>query len=648
MPPISYLFSIFLILISAFQLHASGLPKIDPARVAEIKGWLCAPADDGLGPTIDDRDFWHALANIPVGREILEEAARARTQPVPELTAEMYADFHLTGRRAPYERPFGRRISRLGAFLYAELLTDEGEYLPLIERELAAILDEPTWAVPSHSQRRTQNGKLDWHAARTNVDLAAANRVWSLATTDRLLGERLHPATRARIRDEAHDRVFAPYLERVRSGQKQDFWWMNVSNNWNPVCNAGVLGAALILVESDEDRALFAAAFEALSTIYLASYADDGFCEEGIGYWSYGFGHFLLGAETLRIATGGELDLLAAPKVKNIAAFGSRWQLPGSIYAAFGDNLILQQPSPWIGNFAAIRYGQGKVTRDIPFFQKYPHPFGEQLYRILFTLAQLPAQNTNTEPSLGQAPDNSLSLRDWFPQGGALVLRGQPADEGLAIAIKGGHNGQSHNHNDLGSFVVVNNGKLVLTDLGSDSYVRDTFSDKRYTSGVMNSFGHPVPRVAGQLQRTGAEARAVTQSTSFSDDSDTWIMDLTSAYAVPALESLTRTFIFERSDSGRLQVIDHVRFTTAQAFDTALVLQLGQTIESSGPSSFRVHRKNSAETLTVTYAAEGSTLKLVQEPIHGIVPGSPARGTRIGLDFEEPVLEATIRITITP
>ena len=194
---------------------------------------------------------------------------------------------------------------------------------------------------------------------------------------------------------------------------------------------------------------------------------------------------------------------------------------------------------------------------------------------------------------------------------------------------------------------IINDGVLVLTDLGADAYVKDTFGPKRYTSEVINSFGHPVPRVAGRLQLTGANAKAVTVRTDFTEDRDVWEQDITSAYDAPGLLSLTRTFIFTRTGGGKLEVVDHVKFDRPQSFGTAIILRPGQSRKSTGENRFQVSADG--KTVEVALATDStSALMMKEDPIIGIVPSSGSHGTRVGIDLAEPVTEATIRMTITP
>lgn len=48
----------------------------------------------------------------------------------------------------------------------------------------------------------------------------------------------------------------------------------------------------------------------------------------------------------------------------------------------------------------------------------------------------------------------------------------QEADKGLFLCVKGGSNGDSHNHNDVGNYVVFYNARPILIDIGVEVYRR--------------------------------------------------------------------------------------------------------------------------------------------------------------------------------
>src|SRR5574340_1658993 len=86
------------------------------------------------------------------------------------------------------------------------------------------------------------------------------------------------------------------------------------------------------------------------------------------------------------------------------------------------------------------------------------------------------------------------------------------SDRGIYLAAKGGHNAESHNHSDVGSFLVYLDGQPVLVDAGVGTYTKQTFSSQRYEIWTMQSAYHNVPTVHGIQQGAGREfaARGVT------------------------------------------------------------------------------------------------------------------------------------------
>ena len=75
---------------------------------------------------------------------------------------------------------------------------------------------------------------------------------------------------------------------------------------------------------------------------------------------------------------------------------------------------------------------------------------------------------------------------------------------GLTLAIKGGHNGEHHNHNDVGSVVVAVDGVPVIVDAGRPTYTAQTFGPDRYAIWTMQSGWHNVPEIRGTAQGQGA------------------------------------------------------------------------------------------------------------------------------------------------
>ena len=91
-----------------------------------------------------------------------------------------------------------------------------------------------------------------------------------------------------------YTRAFNPVKDALQTGQGYTFNWFNNTNNWNAVCLAGVTSAAVGVIKDRKERALFVAAAEYYSQNSVLGYADDGYCTEGLGYFNYGFQHYII------------------------------------------------------------------------------------------------------------------------------------------------------------------------------------------------------------------------------------------------------------------------------------------------------------------------------------------------------------------
>jgi len=212
----------------------------------------------------------------------------------------------------------------------------------------------------------------------------------------------------------------------------------------------------------------------------------------------------------------------------------------------------------------------------------------------------------------------------------------------LAVALKGGHNAEHHNHNDVGSYVVVVGSEAVLADPGGEVYTARTFSSKRYVSKVLNSYGHPVPLVAGQLQQKGRGAQARVLKAEFTDDADTLVLDIASAYKVPALKKLVRTFVYSRQGAGSLRVTDDVEFAEPKPFGTAIVT-FGQW-KRLGPDALLVYGFEEAARVGIEASSD---VEIQAEEIQEDV-SARTLPTRIGITLKQPVTKASISVTIAP
>lgn len=614
-----------------FWFAGPGLSEItvDPARVKEIASWLPAQAT-GLGRPITDRAAWEKLAKLPAFASVIARAQTMAKEPVPVLTDELFLDFSKTGNRDRCQRVLFARSARVVTLTLAECLENRGRFLEPLTETLAALCREKTWVYPAH------DGRLDNFYGRTvEMDLRATAVAWELGSVDYLLGAKLSPATRRLLHENIERRVLQPFRD-MAEGRRKEIYWMRATHNWNAVCLAGITGAALALEDSPQDRAWFIAATQDYIRYFLKGFGPDGYCVEGVGYWNYGFGHFLMLGETLREATGGHVDLLADPAALQPALYCKRAEILNGIYPTIADCHPGSRPDAQFVCLIDQRLGLSAPDHCAVDFVK---PTGSLPDTLLFSFLDLPL------PSVphGVIPADS-PLRTWFKDGGVLISRPVPGSGSpFAVAIKVGANTGNHHHNDTGSYSVVSGQSMVICDPGSEVYTARTFSAHRLDSKVINSYGHAVPVVAGQLQKSGLEARANILRTDFTAAADTLVVDMTSAYAVSALTKLERTFEYRRGENAGLTVRDQVDFNQANTFETALITWS----DWKQISNHELLLTDAKGAVRVKIDTGGEAFKLNAEIINEDV-ATPKKPTRLGIALASPVKDATVTISILP
>jgi len=502
----------------------------------------------------------------PAIASLLDQARIDITAPIPALPAELYLDFLRTGRREGYEDAQRLRRNMLYRLTIAEWLAGQGEFVPAIENLLWARLEETNWAWPAHA------GELDFYD-RPTLDLAAAMTALDLAEADFLIGGAFGPALRDRIRREVERRAIAPFLNR------NDHWWLHTTpdrqvNNWTAVCVGGVVGAACYL-ESDLDRLaeIITRGLHSLAD-YLETFDSQGGSSEGPDYWSYGFGNYVVLAHLLAARTGGAIDLLADRMVKEIAQFPLRTVLTQGLWASFSDSDSNPQFHPGLLAFLAKQLDLPGLT-ELGMANSFSvEHFNQGVWPVRQFAWPLP------EP--GQAFGGGL--HDWFGDMAWMIARLDPADPGsLRLAVKGGHNDEMHNQNDVGSLIVVSKGRVVLTDPGRGRYSKAYFGPQRYDNIMASSRGHSVPVVNGLAQVEGAAHGAQVVNHSHSETRDELVLDMEGAYPDAAgISQLRRSVALERdAPGGKITLSDRFAFRDGSGdFQSVLVTPLAVQVKA--------------------------------------------------------------------
>jgi len=437
--------------------------------------------------------------------------------PIASLPYSKFKLFQETGSRVEYEDDYidhRRRMNVLTVMTLAE--PDDSRWLVALEDILWAICDEYTWALPAHFF----DGPSHANNAPMNLDLFHNETAGALAEVLELVGERLHQEVHERILFELRRRTLEPFLRKAHKDYGK--------NNWAAVCGCGSASVAMRIGTKEEAMAAIAHADELMQD-FLDSYHDDGCCMEGPLYWNYGFSYFCFYASMVRDYTGGEHDWFKLPKVRAIAEFRNKFYLKDQFVIPFADASHELLVHAGLAHFLSKEYDSITLPDEQyeMLFDDDPRHRTMELIRDFYWY--------DPELQLKPLPENAA----YDLKGAQWLLRKQGD---LVFMAKGGHNDEPHNHNDIGSFALFDDGKFVLDDLGWPQYDKWYFTDARVNYICSGSHGHNLPILDGKTQLLGKE-----HSCTITEWTDTvFALDISSAYGL-AEGTVHRKMVFENS-----------------------------------------------------------------------------------------------------
>ncbi len=525
----------------AATAQTNDLSLADGFPPAALRTLLIPRADWQPFPTYTNRAGWDRLP-AEARAALIRSGEAAAAAPLPFLPATLYLGYAREGNRGRFEGPYFERRRRLHRLVLAECAEGRHRFRDAIADNLWALCEESTWCVPAHvGGQRAGVGLPD--VEEPILDLFAAQTASSVAWTLYLLGAELDavsPRLRIRAQAELNRRVLTPF-------QVRDFGWMGFGsrsrnsrpNNWNPWINGNVLTTAL-LAEYDAARRV-EIVHRVLRSLdrFLQPYPSDGGCDEGPGYWSRAGGSVLDNLDLLHDATGGQLDVFHHPLIREMGRFIHRVHIAGDWYVALGDCA----PRPGLDRGTVFRYGQriddpelrALATHGATLEELVSETGSIDLGRALRTLTDLP-------PILaGASAEPPLVANAWLGSDDLQMMIARDragSTRGLFVAAWGAHNAQSHNHNDVGNFVLFADGEPVFIDLGAPTYAAKTFSGRRYEIPAMQSAFHNLPTINGVLQSAGRDFAARDVSYRGTPTTAELTMDLAPAW--PAEAKVTR------------------------------------------------------------------------------------------------------------
>jgi hypothetical protein len=263
---------------------------------------------------------------------------------------------------------------------------------------------------------------------------------------------------------------------------------------------------------------------------FLSDYHSDGGCDEGPGYWSRAGASLFDCLDLLHSASAGAINFYSVPLVQEMGRYIYRAHIAGDWFVNFADASAKGGPAGDIVH----RYGTAIRDEKMRAFgawlvaQRGDRPGREYIGRVLPALFNDPAlRATSPAPPL----ERDVWL-DGIQMAAAREAGG--TDKGLYFAAQGGHNAESHNHNDVGNFIVFKDGAPVLIDVGVETYSRKTFSGQRYEIWTMQSAWHNCPTIGGVMQGAGRSFEARNARFTSSDAASEFFADIARAYPLEA------------------------------------------------------------------------------------------------------------------
>ncbi|WP_020527734.1 heparinase II/III domain-containing protein [Flexithrix dorotheae] len=501
-------------------------------------------------PTYHNREFWEKVP-LSIKKQYIENASGYLDYDWPVVKATDYLEIIRSGGRN--QQAFAAPRTALLALVMGELIEGKGRFIDQIVNGSWYYCEQTWWGWSAHlKHQKSPHGLPDINEPLVDLGVGEITNIlswtWYLFKDE---FDHIHPLIAERLKDEIMKKAVIPYY------QRDDFWWMGLTsprqvNNWVPWVNHNMLTAILILEDDQEKRIEGVKKVIRSLDVFLNQYPEDGGCDEGPTYWGHSGATMFKNLDLLKRATNGAFDLFDVPKIEKMGSYIYKAYIAYPYFINFAD------ADASTGSYPDVIYSYGKAIDDPKmqefgaylakrqdFGEKAPHgKIDEQISQLMWL------------KELEEVPSKDVLISDfWLPQ--TQIAGGRDKEgssQGFFFAAKGGHNGENHNHNDVGSCVMYYNGKPCLIDLGREKYVAKTFSPQRYEIWTMQSQFHNTPRINGQDQSPGAEFKAVNST--FKSDSKKVIFatNIAGAYSELAdVKKWERTYLLKRGKSFTIQ-----------------------------------------------------------------------------------------------
>lgn len=461
---------------------------------------------------------------------LIENAHEALKYELEPLKASAYMHYFKTGNRKFFEDKYHCRRARLSDLFFGAVYEGVEKYVDKMVDIIWAICEETTWVIPPHSvSKKYELGKTPlpdmFGDDVVEVDLFSAATGALVSMVWHYFGSELDAATGGvlskRVEHEIDRRVITPFL-------KYEMRWMySFINNWVPWIVSNVLTCAAVFV-NDMRPTLQTVVSRSITFLerFIATYGDDCGCNEGVSYWNAAVGALFDACEELYDLSGGDIDFAGSEFMRRAGRFVPDMCIDPEtrLFVNFADC------PPYVRSISGEQMCRmGMKTKDDALISFGKAISGDETAQLsgrssYFFIYRAVKNLYQTMPKEAGAP---FSQNAVYGDLNIAVLR---AGKFVAV-LKGGHNGESHNHNDVGHFVLYRDGEPIIIDSGNLEYTRDTFNENRYKIWTNQSSYHNLPDIGGVMQHEGREFCA----DGFLCEGNTAFVSYGKAYPVPAV-----------------------------------------------------------------------------------------------------------------
>ena len=446
---------------------------------------------NSLLPQADD-SFWRDSIPQEMRQSYIQYGKQYLGKPWTVLPWTVFAENKQTGNRVNYEALCFEKRRQLAALVMAEIMEGKGRFMGDIIDGIGSFCEETWWGIPAHYPKAVPLLELQ------EVDLFNAETASLIVWTRYMLEKQFDafsPDLCQRIDREIERRILQPAVE-------NDYWWKTAGMNWNPWICSNWLACVLICEKDEARKAEAIAQIRKATQAFIDAYPEDGGCDEGPGYWDRAAASMF---EVMRLLDFGSVE----PKIQKMAAYAYKTYIGNDYCVCFADaheNKAVQQVNIvypfglWLNDKTMREFGaylgrqKGVLTNPAALYDKsgnFP-----TLGRELFFLCHI-------NDFIAENPQEPLLKDVWLPDLQIMTAR----RGNLYVAMKGGTNGESHNHNDVGSFIVYAPTPLFI-DPAVGEYTAKTFSKDRYDVWTMQSGYHNLPQINGIDQKDGKDYAA--------------------------------------------------------------------------------------------------------------------------------------------